>query len=123
MIDTHPLVWWLLAPDRLSKRAADLLHRHDIRIHVPCMVILEVCYLIEIGRIEANIQDILSYVNETDTFVLLPYDAHVLAATIAIDDTRDPFDRIIAGCAVAYGWPLLTRDRWMHKHLKKLAVW
>lgn len=123
VIDTHPLVWWLLDPGKLSRRAMSLLADPAVSVHVPALAVLEFQYLVEIGRVEADTRNVLAYISESERFRLMPCDAAVLAAAVDLDGTRDPFDRTIAASALAYGMPLITRDQWMHERLANLAKW
>ncbi len=39
IVDTHPLVWWLLEPDRLSRLAMETLGDPAVSVHVPAMAV------------------------------------------------------------------------------------
>ncbi len=123
VLDTHPLVYWLLDPDKLSRKVRDILSRPASRIHIPTVVLLEFQYLIEIGRIEASIRDVMAAINETPQFTMTSFDIPALTRSLQLSGTRDPFDRMILATAEAYDWPMITRDRWMREQLGKRAVW
>ncbi len=44
LLDTHALVWWLLAPDRLSKRAHDAIRNGGTTVYVSTVSIYEIDY-------------------------------------------------------------------------------
>lgn len=119
--DTHPLVWWLLEPTRLSSRVLDI-YEGPTRIHVPSMVLLEIQYLNEIGRIELEVNAVLAFISERADLILTSFDGGVLTKSLALAETRDPFDRIIAATALYYNSVLITKDRWMKNRLPK-TVW
>ena len=123
LLDTHPLVYWLFEPKQLTQQVCDLLSYEGNQIHIPTMAILELQYLIEIGRIDSSIQDVMADINETSHFSITPFDVSVLSKSLIIEGTRDPFDRIILATAQAFDWPVITKDRWMKKQLAGRAIW
>ncbi|MBL7078019.1 MAG: type II toxin-antitoxin system VapC family toxin [Kiritimatiellae bacterium] len=123
LLDTHPLIWWLLEPRKLSRKVTALLTQGDTRFLVPTMALLEMEYLVEIGRIEAETHEAVATLSADEQFDVIAFDATVLHEAIPLAGTRDPFDRIIAATAIAHHLPLVTRDDWMHTHLGKKCVW
>ncbi len=123
LLDTHPLVYWMLEPGKLSAKVRKILRSESNRIHIPSVAVLEFQYLIEIGRVEASIQDVLAEINETPRFTISSFDLSALSRSLVIAGTRDPFDRMILATAHAYDFPVITRDRWMADQLGKHAVW
>lgn len=121
-LDTH-VVAWLYAgrTNLLSKRAARLLNRSEVRISP--MVVLELYLLFETGRAtvsgDAVVRDLehrlgLKTCDE-------PFPA-VMAAAVSHSWARDPFDRIIVGHAALHDRPLITKDDAIHAHYRR-AVW
>lgn len=122
VLDTHALLFWLLDKDSLPEKVREILNQPANRFCVSTASILEIEYLIEIGRVETGIGDLLSYVQSQPAFYLQPFDELVLLETLEASEHRDPFDRIILGTARAYKMPLITRDRWMKAQYKN-TVW
>ncbi len=87
------------------------------------MVLLELAYLHEIGRLSATPDQILARalhglgLEEAEE----PFGA-VVEQAMAMSWTQDPFDRVIAAQAVAAGARLLTRDETIREHLD-IAFW
>lgn len=123
LIDTHVFVWWLLDPQKLSKRTLALLSRDDAQFWVCTISLLEMQYLIEIDRIQMEMQHVLAYLDRTENFALLPFNQLELIHAVNLRGTRDPFDRIIMASAVAHEIPLITKDRWMRREFAKQTVW
>lgn len=121
-LDTHVVVW-LYAGEvaRLSPRARAGIESRELRISP--MVLLELQYLRETGRITARPEKIR-------TALALDLGLHVCAlpladavtAALPFDWTRDPFDRLICGHAAARGAPLVTKDATIRENFPK-AVW
>ena len=120
-LDTHALVFWLLDPSKLSAKTRAILRGTGNRFCISTACILEIQYLIEIGRIETEIGEVLSYIQREHAFFLQPFDEMVLLETLAASEHRDPFDRIILGTAKAYNLPIITRNRWMKSQYKNTS--
>lgn len=121
-LDTHVVVW-LFAGDlaRIPVNAQRRLEQETLAISP--LVNLELQYLFESDRIgqpaHAIVEDLRARIGLAMAKVGL---AEVVSAAVTLDWTRDPFDRLIAGHAVAEGATLLTADQSIRKHLN-LAVW
>ena len=121
-LDTHVLVWVLAGEQaRLPLPVRTLLDTE--RLAISPMVSLELTYLHEIGRITATADEVLDALRPTLELVVptAPF-AEVVAAATALTWTRDPFDRVIAGNAIADGAALLTADRTLRRQLSA-ALW
>ena len=122
VLDTHALLYWLLEKDQLTSKVRKILSLPSNRFCVSTASILEIEYLIEIGRVETGIGELLSYIQSQPAFYLQPFDELVLLETLEATEHRDPFDRIILGTAKAYKMPIITRDRWMKQQYKN-TIW
>jgi PIN domain nuclease of toxin-antitoxin system len=122
-LDTHVVVW--LAQGQLaslSPRAAS--HLETDSLLIAPMVLLELEYLYEIGRVRLSSREILRKVEfETGVQVCdLPFPA---VAAVALDEkwTRDPFDRMIVAQAKANGFShLISSDQEIGLHYTR-TVW
>jgi len=121
-LDTHVLLWLhagLL--DRFTARGRRLLEQSDLLIS-PC-VKLELQYLFEIGRTTLPAARIVDDLDGQIGLIVcdLPFGI-VVNRAMALDWTRDPFDRLISAHALCRGIPLLTKDKTIRRRVK-LAVW
>jgi len=121
-LDTH-VTLWLYSGDieRLSKRAADLINREQVCVSP--MVLLELQYLQEIGRVTAQPRAIIMDLNRR--LGLWAEDRPmetVMEHAIELTWTRDAFDRVIVAQAALDHAQLVTMDRLIRKHYPK-AVW
>jgi PIN domain nuclease of toxin-antitoxin system len=121
-LDTHVVVW-LYAGDlsRFPAGARKRLEHDELRISP--LVALELEYLHEIGRIAEGASPVLQ---DLARMVGLAQDdkslADVVAAARGLVWTRDPFDRLIVGNAIAAKANLMTKDQTIRKHYRQ-AVW
>lgn len=116
--DTHTVLWYLYNDTRLSVAAGTLLDATDAagdQVAMASIVLAEVIYLIEKGRIDvAAFERILAALNRVDaTLVEVPLDRFVVQAMRRIDRTQVPDlpDRIVAAAGLHLGVPVISRDR------------
>ena len=121
-LDTHVLAWLYAGRvDLLSRRAKRLIESEDL-LASP-MVGLELEFLHEIGRLTERGSSVLHSLQTQIGLRLcaLPF-ASVIEAARTQSWTRDPFDRIIVGHAVAAHSTLVTKDAMTRRHYKR-ATW
>jgi PIN domain nuclease of toxin-antitoxin system len=108
----------LLDSTRLSEQVYSLIDRAaagGTPTYISAVSLVEVVYLVERGRIQANAYDLFTseLENENRAFTVVPLDPQVATALRRIPRTVVPDmpDRIIAATALHLGLPLVTRDR------------
>jgi PIN domain nuclease of toxin-antitoxin system len=121
-LDTH-VVAWLFAGESalLSPRARDSIEQNALLVSP--MVVLELELLNEVGRLAAAADTIVEELHAQIGVEVcdLPF-PRVIGAARALTWTRDPFDRVIVGHAIAAGRPLLTKDRSIRRRFRE-AFW
>lgn len=127
--DTHTVLWYLYNDPRLSSTAQALLDQIDAagdQIAMSSIVLAEVVYLIEKGRIATDAFDrILATLNRADaTLVEIPLDSLVVQAMRRIDRAHVPElpDRIVAATALHLGVPVVSRDHKIHASIVT-SIW
>lgn len=87
------------------------------------MVILELQYLFEIGRLTVAAETIITAVRRAGSFQIcdLPFE-EVVRAALQETWTQDPFDRMVVAQARLRGAVLITKDRGIREHYER-AVW
>jgi PIN domain nuclease of toxin-antitoxin system len=127
--DTHTLLWYLYDDPRLSTAAGAILDTADAageQIALSSIVLAEIVYLIEKGRIDhAAFDRVLAAMNrEEATLVEIPVNQAVIQAMRRIDRTQVPDlpDRIVAATALHLGVPVISRDRKIHLSIVS-TVW
>ena len=116
-LETHVLLWIVSGNDaRIPPGVRRLLETAPLMISP--MIELEITYLFEIGRVAepaavvlARCRPVLDLVTSTASFI------SIVGAANALSWTQDPFDRLIAGNALADGCELLTADVTMRTHM------
>ncbi len=115
-VDTHVAVWLYAGRrDLMSASALEVLS--DEPALVSPAVVLELQFLHEIGRITVPGEDVATALNAQFDIRLCPLPFPVITrAALTQSWTRDPFDRLIVGHALAGEQNLLTKDNIIHEH-------
>jgi PIN domain nuclease of toxin-antitoxin system len=121
-LDTH-VVAWLYANrvDLLSRFVRETIDSEEI--FVSPMVLLELDYLKETGRISTGGRAVYENLHSRIGLRICPLAfSHIVDAASAQTWTRDPFDRIIVGHAAAANRDLATCDDTIREHYPR-ALW
>ena len=107
-LDTHILIFAL--GGELRPQEQSLLARN--RWSVSSIVLWELAKLIQLGRLDMNLDD-REVVHTLNRLHVWPIDLAVARASTHLDFSSDPADEIIAATSVVHNVPLLTRDHIM----------
>jgi PIN domain nuclease of toxin-antitoxin system len=114
LLDTHVLIWWLLADSRLPKTLTELLMDRRTRVLVSAASALEVTTKYRLGRLPKAAELALDFTRivTDEGMELLPISAeHAARAGLFEVPHRDPFDRVLAAQSLTEALPLATRDQ------------
>ncbi|MEK6374824.1 MAG: type II toxin-antitoxin system VapC family toxin [Acidobacteriota bacterium] len=110
LLDTHILLWWVMADRRLAKAARALIASADNDVSVSAASFWEIAIKASLGRIDVAIADVQEAA-AADGFEELPIRAaHTLPLALLPDHHQDPFDRLLIAQAIAEGRRLMTAD-------------
>ena len=123
VLDTHAWLWWLSAPNKLSRAAARAIERAD-RIGVSAASVYELTHLVERRRVRLD-APVRTWVR--DALGRAGVEPLTIDAEIALDAGQllvgDPFDRLIYATARARDARLVTRDERLRAVDAARAVW
>ena len=111
--DAHALVWHIANDKRLGKEARAILTQADqalVLVYVPTIVLAEVMYLAERGRINVAFLDVLTAVRDSAGYLIYPFDESVLDRASEARDIPELFDRIIVATAILAEATTITKD-------------
>lgn len=114
LLDTHFLLWITLDVPRID----DFEWLDDYRPWgVSPVSFLEIAFLAEVGRIEADTERFMEAVSSDSRFIVddVPLVA-LVRHSLDLSWTRDPFDRLLAAHSGARRTPLCTLDRTIRRH-------
>lgn len=116
--DTHTVIWYLYADGRLSANARNTIEQaatNGDQIAFSAITLVEIVYLVEKGRIQADtFARLLSAIRGQESVLrVVPLDEAVAGSLhlIARDQVPDMPDRIIGATALTFGVPVISRDR------------
>jgi PIN domain nuclease of toxin-antitoxin system len=113
LIDSHVLIWWWIAPTKLSRRVRETLGSRRSEVFVSAATAWEIATKQRLGKLslpqailDAFEQEVLS-----EEWTFLPIDVRAACVAGGLPwEHRDPFDRVLAAQAMNEGFVLITRD-------------
>ncbi|MGB6132101.1 MAG: type II toxin-antitoxin system VapC family toxin [Acidobacteriaceae bacterium] len=113
LLDTHALLWAVLAPGSLSRRGAAIVADEKNQILVSAASAWEIATKVRLGKLpgaEVLEREFLAVMEEAG-YTLLPIEAAAaLRAGRLVAEHRDPFDRVLAAQALEEDMPILSAD-------------
>ncbi|HEX6566962.1 MAG TPA: type II toxin-antitoxin system VapC family toxin [Chthoniobacterales bacterium] len=113
LIDSHVLIWWWIAPQKVSRRVRTKLDSDRASIFVSAATAWEIATKQRFGklRLPPAILDTFEQEVLAEGWNLLPIDARAARIAGSLNWThRDPFDRVLAAQAMNEGFTLVSRD-------------
>lgn len=118
LLDTHAVIWLLS-----GHRRAESLIASGQSLFVSPVSVLEIRFLIEAGKVRIAERDWEKRLGQDRRFRIDDGRiGDIVAAAADLSFTRDPFDRMIAGHALARGYRLATADDLLLEHLPRSRV-
>jgi PIN domain nuclease of toxin-antitoxin system len=115
LLDTHALLWTLVAPDRLSANAAQVIAAEESEVFVSIVSPWEMAIAKALGRMDPP-DDLEAQLGER-RFVLLPVSLrHTHVIETLPHHHRDPFDRMLVAQAQVEGLTIVTVDRVLRRY-------
>ena len=111
--DTHTLVWYFTNDKRLGTIAYDTLEKSIEKgeILIPIIVLAELLYISERGRIKLSFKDTLEKIEINDNYEIVPLDIDVLMEADKIKPMLEMHDRLIVATAIIYDAEIITKDK------------
>ena len=112
LLDTHVFLWWLNAPEILSRAAHGAITDGGNTVYVSAAVAWEITIKRAIDKLKAP--DDFEAAMAANRFLPLPITtAHALAVGSLPEHHRDPIDRILIAQALCEGLKLISRDAYV----------
>ena len=121
-LDTHVAAWLYAGQiDRIPPAARNVINESGVLVSP--MVLVELQYLVEIGRFTHSVEQVLEVLGRDLGLKVcdLPF-PEIARRALDLTWTRDPFDRLIVSQASLQEAPLVTKDGHIHEHYRG-AFW
>jgi PIN domain nuclease of toxin-antitoxin system len=113
LLDTHALIWITMAPDRVSANLRGIIQRDSNEVYVSAVTAWEIGTKLRLGKLSFDV----GFLDDFDARVIamafnpLPINAqHGRIGAGLAGAHRDPFDRLLAGQAIAENLTIATAD-------------
>lgn len=130
VLDTHALLWWVSAPERIPRKSRRLLDKAIAEkklISVSSISLWEIALLVERGRLELTMQVAvwISHLEAIPWLSFVPVDNGIAVRSVQLDafPHRDPADRIIVATALGLNATLITADDRLRAYQPVRSVW
>ncbi len=125
LLDTHTLIWALVSPDRLSRKARGVIENRENELWVSSSSVWEIFIKFALGKMpecRALCEDLEAHLARLGTVELPIHHAHAVRAATIRHAHRDPFDRMLAAQSAVESLPVVTRDP-MIRALGAKTIW
>jgi PIN domain nuclease of toxin-antitoxin system len=113
LLDTHSWLWMLVAPERFSASAMELLENPDHQLLLSAASSWEIAIKYSLGKLplpEPPVDYVPDRMLATGVLGLPVEHRHALFVAGLPAHHRDPFDRILVAQAIVESLPILTSD-------------
>ena len=110
LLDTHALLWWLTDSGKLGKKARELVADPANDILVSMASFWEIAVKVRIGRLEADLDEIMTTVSSEGFAVLDITPSHYRTLMTLPVHHRDPFDHLLIAQAITEKALFLSED-------------
>lgn len=109
LLDTHVFLWCATDSSKLSKKTKEMI-QDAIEVYVSSASIWEIAIKVKIGKLDANVDELVSAIFSSGFSELPILTQHAAAVNQLADIHRDPFDRILLAQAIVEPLTFLTSD-------------
>ena len=113
VIDTQAIIKFLNGEKVINDHINLILNEADEGkniIIIPSVVLFEIAYLNEKGRINISLDSISDIINTSSNYIEEQLSIDIIKASFQINDIPELHDRLIAGTAKHLNIPILTND-------------
>jgi PIN domain nuclease of toxin-antitoxin system len=113
LLDTHTFLWALDAPEKLSRRAYDLVSEEGSQLGISIATPWELAIKANQGMLAVDelLDNFESTISKAGYELLETRASHVIRAGLLPSHHRDPFDRLLIAQSIEGGLPLVSCDR------------
>lgn len=123
--DTHSIVWYFTDDPQLSENALKAFDQttENGLILIPTIVLAEIIFIAQKGRITLIFWDTLKRIEEYENFEIAPLDIEVLKTADKIQTDTEIHDKIIIATAQHYDAFLISKDKQITESGIVQSIW
>jgi PIN domain nuclease of toxin-antitoxin system len=127
LLDTHVVIWLAFQPNKLSKRAKEVIRAARLQggLALAGITLLELAWIAENRRVETTLS-VESFVRQcASKMTVLPITPEIAARAVSFPESypKDPQDRLIGATALVEGIQLVSHDRLIKKSGIVPVIW
>ncbi|YBV94674.1 type II toxin-antitoxin system VapC family toxin (plasmid) [Phyllobacteriaceae bacterium JZ32] len=111
LLDTHALLWWLSDDGKLGSYIRSLIGDPENDVLVSVVSLWEITVKLRIGKLDADLEEILAILPDQGFHRLDIADAHLAILGKLPLHHRDPFDHLLMAQATAEGAYFISEDQ------------
>ncbi|HYH37070.1 MAG TPA: type II toxin-antitoxin system VapC family toxin [Azospirillum sp.] len=120
LLDTHTYLWWESDSPRLAGAARDAIADPQNEICVSIVSLWEVAIKVRLGKLDADLAQLMEGLGENGFKLLAVQPRHVLETVRLPLHHKDPFDRLLIATARVEGLTLVSDDARLPLYLADL---
>jgi PIN domain nuclease of toxin-antitoxin system len=126
LLDTHVVLWDAYMPEKLSKKAQDVIDQ-EMDFIICDISFWEIAMLVQKGRIESiyPVDEMINSILKSRNYMVKSITPAIAKIYIDLEDeiNKDPADRLIFATALAEKTSLITADNNLHKSSLIETIW
>ena len=123
--DAHTIVWYFMDDPRLSQTARQAFEQTITAgvIIIPTIVLAEIMYISQKGRISITFEETLSYIEMYGNFRIAALEIDILKVAANIGNDLEMHDKLIVATALYFDAHLITRDEQITQSRIVNTIW
>ncbi len=123
--DAHTIIWYFIDDPRLSQNARQAFEQTLTAgaIFIPTIVLAEIMYISQKGRISMTFEETLSHIEMYENFRITALELDILKVASTISGDLEMHDRLIVATALHFDAHLITRDEQITQSRVVNTVW
>ena len=123
--DAHTIVWYFIDDPRLSQTARQVFEQTITAgvIIIPTIVLAEIMYISQKGRISITFEETLSHIEMSENFHIAALELDILKIAASISNDLEMHDKLIVATALHFDAHLITKDEQITQSKIVNTVW
>ena len=125
VVDAHTMVWYFMDDPRLGQNARQAFEQTITEgiIIIPTIVLAEIMYISQKGRISMTFEETLSHIEMYENFRIAALDLDILKVAASISDDLEMHDKLIVATTLYFDAHLITKDEQITRSKVVNTVW